>query len=243
MIRDAAHRRMIEHRTHTPCHVYIDECSDVIANDRNIEDIVFRCRSQLISLTLAHQVLTRISPFVRSALAGCAIKLVNAVDFDASEVASLLRCSPEEVQQPRGVFYAAVRGMSPRTPVHVKHIAANEETNALIDYQETTDLEMQAFQQYMWKQYSYTPKTQSPPPPPPPRDEPKEQPRGRQERQNEQGKPRQQPHREQPHREPHGQRQGGHKPHDAKQGAKPGGQQQKSGSKPHVHKNDKDDWG
>ena len=165
LVRDAARQRTMQSKEHRPCHLYIDECHDVIGNDPHISQIITRCRSQLISLTVAHQQITdQLQPHVLNALKNCAIKFVNAEE-DRFELARSLQTTPESLRLPSGTFFTYVRHFTDGTPVLNVELEVNKQTKRLTRYPVTSDREFDAFQRQMWAQYSYTPEPRKSPSP------------------------------------------------------------------------------
>ena len=71
-----------------PCFIYIDECDEFVANDRNTADIILKLRRKRMALMLGNQVVSRITDSsVRQAFLGTAIKFVNADRDSAVELA------------------------------------------------------------------------------------------------------------------------------------------------------------
>lgn len=157
LVLDAARQRTMRSTRLRPCHLIIDECHKVIRNDPHISDIITGRRSQLISLTVAHQQITdQLEPHVLNALKNCAIKFVNAEE-DRMELARSFPTAPENLRQDSGIFFTYVRRITDGTPVYSTHLPVDDGSKQLTGYPLTTDDEFAAFERQMWTQYYYTP--------------------------------------------------------------------------------------
>ena len=89
-----------------PCFLYIDECDTVIAKDRNIYEMIKRCRSQKVGVVLAHQYLVDIKSLdVKAALMNCAVRFANT-DDEAPDMAPRMRTTPEHLRSLHDLQFA-----------------------------------------------------------------------------------------------------------------------------------------
>jgi len=82
LIKQAADSRRIR----VPCFIYIDECNEFVANDHNAVHILRKLRRRRMALVLGNQAVEDIKT-PRGAFLGTAIKLVNADEDSAYELA------------------------------------------------------------------------------------------------------------------------------------------------------------
>lgn len=134
-----------------PCYVYIDECHDVVANEKKVATILHQCRSQKIGLILAHQNIKQLaSDDVKEAVANCAIRFANS-DKDAKALADDLRTTSETLQSLRkGKFALFMRDLT-KTALVID--VPNEPVSS---WPKMSDDEFRAIQAEM-KRYCYTP--------------------------------------------------------------------------------------
>ena len=110
----AQERATLDPRDRTPTFVYIDECQDYL--DANVSLILEQARKFNIGMVLAHQYIGQLSPkLLESFSANTSIKFAGGVsDRDARSLASMLRTTPEFVEEQRkGSFAAFVRHTTP----------------------------------------------------------------------------------------------------------------------------------
>ena len=133
-----------------PCFVFIDEADIVVRNEEKTADIIQKCRSQKISLCIAHQSLSQITnEKVRTALADCAVKYMS-VDHDAPSVAALLGVPADTLRgMHNGRFALSVRGR-PTTTVQVTPTDHSK-------YPRLTPVQIVAHEALMRETYHYTP--------------------------------------------------------------------------------------
>jgi hypothetical protein len=156
LIRDAGRQRTLRPKPYHPVHVYIDEADTIIAHDPHVPEIISKCRSQLISLTLAHQNVTQVKE-IQPHLEMCAIKFFNT----------------DEEPLERGSFHVSVRPKVKNQVVHFDYVPVDN-YERMTDYPITTEAEFQALRQTMWRTYCYDPhKPTSPPEPAPASPSPK----------------------------------------------------------------------
>jgi hypothetical protein len=133
------------------CWVYVDECDAVIARDENVNSILTKCRSQKISLTLAHQKLSDISSErVKAALRDCGVRFAN-VDDEATEMAPRMRTTPEALRKlGPGQFALFLRRMA-------KSVAVTVPNNPISKWPKMSDSEFAFIKRQMRERYCYTP--------------------------------------------------------------------------------------
>jgi hypothetical protein len=114
MILVAAQKRMLlPKEKRLPSHIFIDECQDILKRDTKIAVFLDQARKLNCSVTVAHQRLNQIQPYVLDALYGSTgIKYAAQVsDAAAHALARDMRCTPEFIQkQPPYHFATFVRG-------------------------------------------------------------------------------------------------------------------------------------
>jgi hypothetical protein len=134
-----------------PCYVYIDECHDIISEDKSVPEIIDQCRSQKIAIILSHQRADQLSDEVLDAVNNCAIRFANS-DNDAKFLADKLRTTPEFLRTlPIGTFAAFARDLTPHA------LALQVPYNDLSALPQMTPAEQAAIRSRMREEFSLAP--------------------------------------------------------------------------------------
>lgn len=108
----AEKRQLLPQSQRLPTYVYIDECQDVIRRDEKLPIILDQARKFRVAMTLAHQRLDQLQPFVLNALYGStAIKFASKI-IDPT-LAKHMNTTPEFIRnQPNHSYAAFIRGQT-----------------------------------------------------------------------------------------------------------------------------------
>lgn len=108
----AEKRQLLPQSERLPTYVYIDECQDVIRRDEKLPIILDQARKFRVAMTLAHQRLDQLQPFVLSALMGSTAIKFAAKLSDHSLARNMNTASDFIRDQPNYSYAAYIRGVT-----------------------------------------------------------------------------------------------------------------------------------